>query len=69
MVDIDETLIDNTIDSLFGIITTLIESFGGAILNQVGNLVTGRFNNSVGVLIFTGTIAATAYMVVRKAQS
>lgn len=69
LVDIDEAMIDDTIDKLFGIIQTLIVAFCSIILDQVGNLVGNRFGNSVGVLIFTGTIAVTAYMVIRKAQS
>lgn len=69
MVDIDETIVNNTIEKLFGVITILIEGFGGAVLDQIGNLITGRFNNSVGVLIIVGSISITAYMVVRRAQT
>ena len=69
MVDIDETIIDDTIEKLFGIFTTLIQSFGEKILDQVGNVVNGRFNNSVGILIIVGTISITAYMVIRRAQT
>lgn len=66
MVDIDETLIDSTIDSLFGIIQTLIEEFGSVIGRNLGHLIQGRFSNNVGILIIVATIGGTAYMVMRR---
>jgi len=66
MVDIDESLIDSTIDSLFGIISTLIQQFGKSFLDIAGNLISGTFSNHVGVLIITLTIGGTAYMVMKK---
>lgn len=65
-IDIDESLVDNTTDSLFGIIRTLIEGFGGVILRNIGHLIEDTFSNNVGILIITATIGGTAYMVMRK---
>lgn len=66
MVDIDEGLTDSVIDSLFGIISTLIQQFGKAFLDIAGNLISGTFSNNVGILIIVFTFGATAYMVIRK---
>lgn len=65
-IDIDENLIDNTIDSLFGIISTIIQQFGKSFLDIAGSLIGGTFSNNIGILIITLTIGATAYMVMRK---
>ena len=66
MVDIDETLIDGVVDDLLGIIQTLIVKFGEVIFRNLGDIVQGRFSNSVGVLMIVAVIGGTGYMVMRR---
>lgn len=68
MVDIDETIIDNTTEKVLDIIPRLIEAVVGKILGGIGNILTNRGNN-IGILIMAGVIGLTAYMVIRKAQT
>ena len=68
-IDIDESLIDNTITSLLDIIQTLILQTGTKLLGNFKNLIDNRFGNSIGILIITATIGITAYLTIRRASS